>query len=86
MTDANESVRLLINAWKLMVGRLPDGRIHHADGTARRAIRRADEGRRALTRAGPPFVCYFRPSPRAHSARDVGLMPNSRALPSMSAL
>ncbi len=34
MTDANESVRLLINAWKLMVGRLPEGRIHHADGAA----------------------------------------------------
>jgi ribosomal protein S18 acetylase RimI-like enzyme len=34
MTDASESVRLLINAWKLMVGRLPDGSIHHADGVA----------------------------------------------------
>ncbi len=34
MNDAAESVRLLINAWKLMVGRLPDGRIHHADGVA----------------------------------------------------
>lgn len=34
MNDASESVRLLINAWKLMVGRLPDGRIQHADGAA----------------------------------------------------
>jgi hypothetical protein len=34
MNHANESVRLLINAWKLMVGRLPDGRIHHEDGVA----------------------------------------------------
>jgi ribosomal protein S18 acetylase RimI-like enzyme len=34
MNDTHESVGLLINAWKLMVGRLPDGRIHHADGVA----------------------------------------------------
>jgi hypothetical protein len=34
MIDADESVRLLINAWKLMIGRLPDGRIHHRDGVA----------------------------------------------------
>ena len=31
---AEENVRVLIEAWKLMVGRLPTGRIQQADGIA----------------------------------------------------
>lgn len=34
MTPPDETTRLFIDAWKLMVGRLPTGRFAHADGVA----------------------------------------------------
>jgi GNAT superfamily N-acetyltransferase len=34
MTSAEENVKVLIEAWKLMVGRLPGSRIEHAGGVA----------------------------------------------------